>query len=106
MKIKDLIGLAVATYFILGCSSGNGTGADTNNNAIVDSVAFEEGREHAANMFDTCPDSVAMSLYLLDTRAIIDEILDDRGTAAATDYERGFTEYIRFYDPEMAAKIL
>lgn len=44
--------------------------------------------------------------FLLETRVNADELRRDSGDDAADNYIAGFEDYIRKFDPELAAEIL
>lgn len=62
--------------------------------------------ETGPNGILNCADSASTCLFLLETRVNADELRRDSGDDAADNYIAGFEDYIRKFDPELAAEIL
>lgn len=104
MKLFPAALVTTCVFLFTACShNGNKTVAPTQ---VCDSTLYEMGRSHAANMFSTCGDSTSLRTYLLDTQAKLHEIEQKNGRQSAYDYRHGFEEYVKFYDPVLAAEIL
>lgn len=99
---KKIISCLLLMCIVVACSSEKRNDLSS---TPVDSTLFDEGRAHAAEMFECCDDSVKMSLYLLDTRARISKIEEQKGRQPAEDYRLGFEDYVRFHDPELADRL-
>jgi hypothetical protein len=72
---------------------------------VLDWKAYNLGAEHAEKVIGIANDEAALQDALLDVRARITNIETKLGRQSATDYERGFTEYIRT-EKDSLAKII
>lgn len=62
---------------------------------VLDWKAYNLGTEHAKEVIKIAHNESELQDALLDVRARISNINSKLGAQSATDYERGFTEYIR-----------
>lgn len=99
--MKRLIYAALLAAATASCGGGHSSQPTT----VVDSTIYEMGRSRGADMFSACNDSTEMRIYLLDTQAEIYDIEQKKGRQSAFDYRRGFEDFVKFYDPALAAEL-
>lgn len=105
MKFTAILLSALAMSVMVSCGS-KGSSESIHSNADTLDVNYVNGRERAERYFDNCADSASSCLFLLETRVNADELRRDSGDDAADNYIAGFEDYIRKFDPELAAEIL
>lgn len=69
---------------------------------VKDKSAYKLGEEHAAKLLEVVDNEAAVQDGLLDVRARMSNIRSKLGAQSATDYERGFTDYIRANNDSLA----
>lgn len=69
---------------------------------VRDKKAYALGGEHAKKLLEYASDEDRIQDGLLETRARISNINSKLGAQSATDYERGFTDYIRQNNDSLA----
>lgn len=105
MKLTAIV-LPVFTLSIMVACGSKETSESSRNSADTLDVNYVNGRDRAEYFFDMCTDSASTCLFLLETRVNADELRRDSGDDAADNYLAGFEDYIRKFDPELAAEIL
>lgn len=105
MKLTAIV-LSVFTLALMVACGPKETSESSRNSADTLDVNYVNGRDRAEYFFDTCTDSASTCLFLLETRVNADELRRDSGDDAADNYLAGFEDYIRKFDPELAAEIL
>ena len=105
MKFTAIL-LSALAMSVLVSSAPRASSESLHSNADTLDVNYVNRRERAERYFDNCADSASTCLFLLETRVNADELRRDSGDDAADNYIAGFEDYIRKFDPELAAEIL
>lgn len=103
MKLRQYLTATVIVALpalFAGCSCGSSTDDGTNkqekiSSKVIDWKAYNLGADHAKEVISIAHDESELQDALLEVRARISNIHSKLGAQSATDYERGFTEYIR-----------
>lgn len=96
--IQTLLFVSAITFTAISCS-GDGSGVS---NHVKDRKAYSLGQEHGKRLVDLSGREDALQDALLDVRARITNIETRLGVQAATDYERGFVDYIKANNDSLA----
>lgn len=83
------------------CSEKNAQ-QETVSGKVKDKKAYRLGGEHAERLLEYAAEEDALQDGLLDIKARISNIRSKLGAQSATDYERGFTDYIRSHNDSLA----
>lgn len=89
-KAAVVAGAVMLAAFMYSCGDSSGVSRH-----VRDRKAYSLGREHAEMTVASAGDESLLQDRLLEVRARITNINDRLGPQAATDYERGFTDFIR-----------
>ena len=99
--MRSTVTLALVAQMCLGLAACGGDGGRVSRH-VRDRHAYSLGKEHAERIVKLRNDEPALQDGLLDVRARITNINDRLGPQAATDYERGFVDYITEHDDSLA----
>lgn len=84
------------------CSGSSSFRSETVSGKVKDKKAYRLGQEHAERLLQYADNEDALQDGLLDIRARISNIDSKLGAQSATDYERGFTDYISANNDSLA----
>lgn len=101
MRGKSVVIPALMALMCMGLAGCGGDGGRVSRH-VRDRHAYSLGKEHAERIIKLRDDEPALQDGLLDVRARITNINDRLGPQAATDYERGFVDYITEHDDSLA----
>ncbi len=99
--MRSTVTLALVALMCSGLAGCGGDGSRVSRH-VRDRHAYSLGKEHAERIVKLRNDEPALQDGLLDVRARITNINDRLGPQAATDYERGFVDYITEHDDSLA----
>ena len=95
--ISPLLAMSFSVAILLSSCGGADNGKSTQkvSTKVHDREAYALGEEHAANLLKSADDEDSVQEGLLDIRARISNIEYNLGRHSASDYELGFTDYVR-----------
>lgn len=101
IRILSILLSVTLLFLCSGCSCSSEEGEDSVpkkekvSSKVKDWKAYNLGADHAKEIIAIAHDESELQDALLEVRARITNIETKLGAQSATDYERGFTEYIR-----------